>query len=195
MQWTAQLDSIGTGRGFTLLELLITLAVVTIVLAIGVPAFNRLTTGNQQTAEINRLIRSLQLGRSNAILSGFNHILCPSSNGIDCLAGIDWGQGYILFEDRNENEARDPEEKLLHVSRPSGKIGIDMHSTIGRQWVVYRSDGRSAGSNLTLTFCDPEDRIPPKAVILSNMGRARVSSTRWDGSPLNCDPESMSRNY
>jgi type IV fimbrial biogenesis protein FimT len=61
-----------------------------------------------------------------------------------------------------------------------------MRSTQGRKQIIYRADGRSAGSNLTLTFCDPGDKVPPRAVILSNSGRARISQTRWDGTPLSC---------
>lgn len=172
---------------FTLLELLISLAFVGLILTIGIPALNSLSARSQQTAEINRLVRHLQLARSSAIKTGRDHILCPSKDMLACRGDSRWDGGYILFKDRNKDGIRDPHETLVQVSRPSGKIDIDMQSSAGRKLVIYRADGRSAGSNLTLTFCDPNKSIPPKAVILSNSGRTRVSTTRWDGAPLTCN--------
>ncbi|MEJ2466261.1 MAG: GspH/FimT family protein [Candidatus Thiodiazotropha sp.] len=175
-------------RGFTLLELLTTLALAALLLTITVPALNSLSARNQQTAEINRFIRHLQLARSHAVKTGRDHVLCPSSNMTDCRGNAHWEQGYILFQDSDSDGNRSPSESLLQVSKPMGNIGIAMQSTSGRKAVIYRADGHSAGSNLTLTFCDPENDIAPKAVIVSNTGRARVSTTRWDGTPLNCPP-------
>ena len=175
-------------RGFTLINLLLSLAIAGIAMAIGVPAFNSLSARAQQTSEINTLVRHLHLTRSFAIKTGVNHVLCPSNNGADCLGSSQWDQGYILFEDLDRDGDRDTEEKLIQTYRSTSGIAIDMQSTSGRTRVTYRQDGFSVGSNLTLTFCDPNLEIPPKAVILSNTGRTRVSMTRWDGSPLSCTP-------
>ncbi|MGD8910802.1 MAG: GspH/FimT family pseudopilin [Chromatiales bacterium] len=173
--------------GISLVELLITLVITTIVLGIGLPAYISLGAHNQQTAEINRFITHLQLARSCAVKTGNNHILCPSNDMISCRENTHWEDGYILFEDNNQDGVRDKHESLVQISRPTRQIGIDMRSTEDRKRVIYRADGHSAGSNLTLTFCDPEQRIPPKAVILSNAGRPRVATIRWDGTPLTCD--------
>jgi type IV fimbrial biogenesis protein FimT len=175
-------------RGLTLLEVLVTLAIIALVLGIGVPAFHGLSAGSRQTAEINNFVRHLQLARSSAIKTGRDHVLCPSSDMRLCQEGTDWEAGYILFEDSNRDGLRDAREPLVQISRPTSEIGIDMRSTQGRKQVTYRADGRSAGSNLTLTFCDPSKHIPPKAVILSNTGRPRIATTRWDGTPLTCSP-------
>ncbi|MEJ2692644.1 MAG: GspH/FimT family pseudopilin [Candidatus Thiodiazotropha sp.] len=175
-------------RGLTLLEVLTTLVLFALILGIGVPAFNGLGARSRQTAEINNFVRHLQLARSSAVKTGRDHVLCPSSDMKLCREDTDWEQGYILFEDSNNNGLRDARESLVQISRPASEIGIDMRSTQGRKHVTYRADGRSAGSNLTLTFCDPSQHIPPKAVILSNTGRPRVATTRWDGTPLACAP-------
>ncbi len=176
----------GDQRGLTLLNLLMSLAVIAIALTLGVPSFNAISARSQQTVEINRFVSHLQLARSYAVKTGHDHVLCPSRDSSTCLEKTDWKQGYILFEDSDENGLRSPAEPLVQASRPSGKIGIEIQSTSGRKHVVYRADGRSDGSNLTLTFCDPENDIPPRAVILSNTGRSRISKTRWDGTPLTC---------
>ena len=186
MQRTAICDHGTSKNGFSLIELLITLAAGVILLSIGIPSFQTLAASNQQASEINSFVRHLNLARSLAVKTGRDHVLCPSLDMIWCLEDTVWGKGYILFEDDNENGLRDPREPLRQSSRPLGKIGIDMRSTEGRKQIIYRADGRSVGSNLTLTFCDAGDKAAPRAVILSNTGRARISETKWDGSPLSC---------
>ncbi len=175
-------------NGFTLINLMLSLAIASIAMTVGVPAFKSLSARGQQTAEINNFVRHLQLTRSHAVKTGINHVLCPSSDSADCLGSSQWNQGYILFEDRDSDGSRGPGEKLLRTYRSTSGIEIAMQSTSGRTQVTYRQDGFSVGSNLTLTFCDPDKGIAPKAVILSNTGRARVSTTRWDGTPLSCSP-------
>jgi type IV fimbrial biogenesis protein FimT len=174
-------------NGFSLIELLTTLAAGVIVLGIGIPSLNSLLAGNHQSSEINTFVRNLHLARSYAVKTGENHVLCPSNDSASCLVTTSWDQGFIMFQDDNRNGTRERDETLLQVNDPSGDFAINMSSTQGRKKIIYRSTGRSAGSNLTLTFCDPESGIAPKAVILSNTGRARVSKTRWDGTALTCD--------
>lgn len=173
-------------NGFTLIELLVTLALTLTLLSIGIPSLQSLAAGSRQTAEINSFVRHLKLARSEAVKSGRDHVLCPSADLSHCRDDTTWQRGFILFEDGNEDGTRDAEEPLDHVNRPTGQIGIDMQSTEGRTYITFRADGRSAGSNLTLTFCDPAGAVPPKAVILSNSGRARISPTDPDGNPLSC---------
>jgi len=173
-------------NGLTLIELLITLALASIILIVGIPSFQRFSAGNIQSAEINNLVRHINLARSEAVKSGHNHVLCPSRDLATCLDDTGWDRGFILFRDRNKNDIREEDEPLLRASRPTTEVDIVMQSTQGRKQIVFRPDGRSAGSNLTLTFCGPKWEIPPKAVILRNSGHARVSKTRWDGSPLDC---------
>jgi type IV fimbrial biogenesis protein FimT len=174
-------------NGLTLIELMSTLTLGAILLGIGIPSFLQLAGSSQQTAEINNFVRHLNLARSSAVKTGRDYVLCPSSDLSHCEDQTGWQMGFILFEDRNEDGTRDSDETLEHVNRPTGKFAIDMHSSSGRTHITFRADGRSAGSNLTLTFCDPEGDVPPKAVILSNSGKARISRTRADGSPLICD--------
>jgi len=45
-------------------------------------------------------------------------------------------------------------------------------STTGRQQLRYLPDGRSAGTNLTISICNPKGELLG-AVIVNNMGRAR----------------------
>lgn len=183
MQWIVRRTP---EKGLTLIELLITLTLASIILIVGIPAFQRFAAGNVQSAEINNLVRHINLARSEAVKSGRNHVICPSLDLGSCLDSAHWELGFIIFQDRNENGIREEDEPLLRANRPTTEVDIVMESTRRRKQIVFRPDGRSSGSNLTITFCDPENALPPRAVIVSNAGRARVAKTHWDGSPLDC---------
>ncbi len=87
-------------RGFTLLELIVTLAVAAIVLTIAVPSFQGLIESDRSTSRANDLVRTLNLARSEAITrsadvtvaainasTGFSGGWCVST-GDDCAAGV-----------------------------------------------------------------------------------------------------------
>jgi type IV fimbrial biogenesis protein FimT len=168
------------------LELIITLTIALILVSMAVPAFRTLTAKNLQASELNNMVHHFHLARSLSVSRETHHVLCPSSDGERCSDTIDWSRGYILYEDANRNRYRDENEQLQAVHHPMHDGNIDIASTGGRRYVVYQGDGRPTGTNLTLTFCDSDSLIPPKAVIVNNIGRVMVSRTHWDGTPLNC---------
>ena len=69
--------------GFTLVELLITIVVVTILLAAGVPAFKDFIKNNRVTAQANALAVAIQMGRNEAVKRGVNVVVCASKNATD----------------------------------------------------------------------------------------------------------------
>jgi type IV fimbrial biogenesis protein FimT len=86
--------------GFSLMEMLIVIAIVAILLALGVPSFKYVTQSNRSTSEINSLLASLQLARAEAIKEGQKVSVCPSTDGVTCLVGVsDWQSGWIIFSD------------------------------------------------------------------------------------------------
>jgi type IV fimbrial biogenesis protein FimT len=87
--------------GFSLLEMLIVIAIVAILLAVGVPSFKYVTQSNRATSEINGMLGALQLARAEAIKEGQTVSVCPSTDGSTC-AGVgvtDWETGWIIFSD------------------------------------------------------------------------------------------------
>ncbi|MEJ2609972.1 MAG: GspH/FimT family pseudopilin [Candidatus Thiodiazotropha sp.] len=173
-------------QGLTLIELIISLTILLILTAIGIPGMQTLRAKNQQTTQINMYVTHFALARSLAITREQHQVICPSLNGESCLDQTDWSEGLIIFEDSDRNGERDADEPLHAWHQPITPSEIKIHSTNGRKLVRYHANGRQTGCNLTITFCEPNDRIAPKAVIVSNMGRVRVSDKSPDGSPLKC---------
>jgi type IV fimbrial biogenesis protein FimT len=95
-------------KGFTLVELLITIVVISVLLATGVPAFQDFIKNNRLTAQTNGFVSAIQLARSEAVKRGTNTIVCASSNGTSCSDNKnDWVKGWIVFSDLNQNNDPD----------------------------------------------------------------------------------------
>lgn len=171
--------------GLTLLELLTTLAIGGITLSLAIPAMGAIIGNNSRSSAINTLVSHIQLGRSEAITRARHIILCPSLDGQSCLDSTAWEQGYMLIEDSNNSGTADGGDQLLRrVQGLDDRISI--RSTTGRKRILFNPMGMSPGYNLTLSFCDRQQVVEPKAVILSNTGRPRLSESQSDGSPINC---------
>ena len=183
------MDTPNNARGLTLVELIITVAITAILLAVGVPSFRSLIANSTITSEVNSLVSQLQLARSEAIKRGDVTILCATSDGESCSRSIDWHHGFMSFIDTNRNRDFDDGEKILAIHRPEEeRIKINSsRSNYGRKTISYYPSGMAYGSTATFTFCDSAGIGTSKAVIVSNTGRPRVSLKRSDGSEIICN--------
>jgi type IV fimbrial biogenesis protein FimT len=93
--------------GFTLVELLVTLVVVSILLAVGAPAFQDFIKNNRVTGQTNDLVSAIQLARSEALKRGTNMVVCASTDQATCTGKDTWARGWIVFSDLNLNNAPD----------------------------------------------------------------------------------------
>ncbi len=82
--------------GFTLFELMVTLAVAALILSLGVPGFRSFIQNNRATTHTNDLVTALNLGRSEATRRGAPVLLCSSSDGATCSGSNDWSSGWIV---------------------------------------------------------------------------------------------------
>ena len=111
-----------TQYGFTLYELLITVAIVGVILALGVPNMQAFTQNSRITATSNDLHAAFHLARSESSRAKTNITVCPSADGGNC--GGTWDQGFIVFvdEDGDLNRAGANETVL----RAHGEIDSNM---------------------------------------------------------------------
>ena len=102
-------------QGLTLIELLITLAVLAITISFGVPKISTIAHSNRLAAASNSLSGSLALARSQAITRNQKVIMCKSADGYSCTKKGGWEQGWIVFIDENGNKLREKEENLIRI--------------------------------------------------------------------------------
>ncbi len=172
-------------RGFTLSELLTTLAVLTILVSVAGPALTDFLARAQLKAAHDRLFTHLHLARTLAVSEGRRIVLCPSTDGTGCAPDPNWERGWIVFADRDASREREAGEELIRVAQ--GMIPeVRLTTSRARRRISYFPSGRSPGSNVTFIVCHRNRDVAPRAIIISNQGRVRSSAERPGGQPIVC---------
>ena len=169
--------------GFSLYELLMTLALAALLVSIGLPSFSSLLARNRQAVEINALFHAFHLARKQSIMRRKVVSLCPSRDGETCLDDKDWSTGWIMFEntDRDSPPHVDPGETVLRAHEVSNSVRI----LANRKGFTLRATFKRA-TNGTFVICDTQNRAAAKGLIISYTGRPRVAFERPDGRPYSC---------
>ena len=161
-----------TGRGFTLVEALATVAIASILLATAVPAASDALARTRASAARAALLSSLTIAIGHASVTGAEVVLCPGDPA-GCHDTMDWSAGWIAFADLDGDRSRTPTETLVH--RAGALHGsVRLRSTTGRRRLVVQPNGGNAGSNVTFTLCDRRGPDEAVTLVLANNGRLRA---------------------
>ncbi|MEO7385533.1 MAG: GspH/FimT family protein [Gammaproteobacteria bacterium] len=168
--------------GFTLVELLVTLATAALLLAMAVPAFTGLVLDSRQTTAVNRVVHGMHVARQEAVKSGADVVVCRSPSGRQCANTGGWEGGLIVFlnRDRDDPPRVDPGEPILQAET---RLPVDA-ILANRRAFIFRPWTRSV--NGTLTFCDRRGNPRARAVVVSYTGRPRASSASNANGALSC---------
>jgi type IV fimbrial biogenesis protein FimT len=168
-------------RGFTLIELMVTIAVLAILLGIAVPSFNDATLGSKLGSYANNLVASLSLARSEAIKRNTVMTLCVSSNGANCATTGGWEQGWIVAcKTTSPSTACDgsgPDWIVFHRQQAaaSGIKITESSSTTIRLIELMPTGVGSTPASFTLCRATPSVGTTQRLVRLNSTGRAAVS--------------------
>lgn len=166
--------------GFTLLELMIAVAVLGILLALAIPSFLGLIRDSQRSSAVNDLLADMTFARSEAGRRGRDMIVCSNVSGDTCGSDNDWGAGWIVFEDSNSSATssaagKDTSEPVIR--RASGRVA-SLTVTGNQAFLQFRPFNKRSipGGTGTVTFCDPRGAAQSRAIIVASSGRPRVGN-------------------
>jgi type IV fimbrial biogenesis protein FimT len=175
-------------RGFTLLELMITLAVGGLLLSMAVPALQSFTNNAKRSSAVNDFVSSMHLARNTAITTNSRVTICASSNAQSC-EGVPWDSGWIVFKDANSNRSVDDGEVI--VSASEGLDRVTLRSGEFGSFIMFRPNGRAMNASVNGNFgqfmvCDSRGAEHARVVIVELSGRPRLSDHQADGQSPVC---------
>jgi type IV fimbrial biogenesis protein FimT len=180
-------------KGFTLVELMVSVSVTSILAAIAAPNFSDFIIQMRVDNEISELHRMLLITRNSAINSGQKAIICPLDNSLQCTS--QWHKELSIFVDINDNKKFDANEKIIRI-----KEEIDLGDKLvygkGRNKITYKPTGHLSGlANGTFRYCPQDHEKMSRGIVVARSGRLYQSTDIDDdgidenrgGKKINCD--------
>lgn len=169
--------------GFTLIELIVAIAVLAIMIALAVPSFTSLINGNRLTAHSNELVASLQLAKMESLRRNLRVAVCESDDGATCTGGGEWAQ-WITIADSDRNGAYD---QVLRVSVAEESIQVRAAEPISDNGnrIEFRADGMARDDDGALldalvSVCIPTTQPAENERLVELAFGSRINSRRSD---------------
>lgn len=177
VEYSSQHSSHGFTEGFTLLELLVTVAVGSILLFVGVPSLTEFISSSRATQQASYISSALQMARMSAIESGQVIGVCPAKPDLSgCTTS--WNGALMVFIDADENDSYSSGDTILNSAEAAP-------SSISRTFnngdiVLYQAEGHTADFG-TFTVCDSSKSAKyARSVVINLQGRVKQSRD-YDG--------------
>lgn len=178
-------------KGFTIIELMIVVAIVGILATVALPAFVDMVASNRRAAAVNDLLSTVYLARSEAITRNSFVSVCRSNAAQTACAGSNgvWQAGWIIFEDTDFDGVMDAGEERIAVGGPV-RGSMSMRSTEFGAHMIFSPQGRVLASNGArageILLCEDGEEKSSRVVIIDRMGRPRVSDEIAAGGSGDC---------
>ncbi len=197
----------GREQGFTLLELLITVAVAAVLAAVALPNMSIFIQNNARSTNMNGLTTAFNIARSEAVTKQITTTVCASTTtptpvAYTCNGTNQFEDGYIVMLDADADGNVDPGDVVLRISEPDmgsatlrGRDSLNVAVTRVSFDSTGQTTGLSANGGVRFTYCDsrvlsPASPAEPggattiRATIMTFTGHAKTSRDGADADEI-----------
>ncbi|MEE9444784.1 MAG: GspH/FimT family pseudopilin [Cocleimonas sp.] len=179
-----------SNTGFTLIELMITLAIAVILITLAVPSFSLMIHNSKVTSATNEFVSALNLARSEALKRSNNVTVCKSNSGFTACSTTATDNyttnGWLVFPDCGvlgtvdttadcDGDGVNDNDFNNIIKIGESNENIDLTSTVG--FITYDLSGRIAGAtptfNVKSTNAATNAAIKKNKVSISRIGRVK----------------------
>ena len=161
-------------NGFSLVQLIMVLAMIAILTSVAAPNFYRFYAQHKATAGINDLLSQLRYARAQALGNGRHVSICAIGANNQC--GSDWSKGLLLFYDDNADGKMASSADLIRAfPRNDKKASLTLNAGLKANYINYTPKGTSTRkySQGNLVYCTRVGQTEfGRSIIYSASGRA-----------------------
>jgi type IV fimbrial biogenesis protein FimT len=167
-------------NGMSMMELIISLTIVALVIAIGLPMGTYYYHQTNAETTIMKIQNNLQLARNEAIKRHTVVTLCHSADQVRC--GGSWNDTLIIFADNNRNHQLDKNEPVIQVIQAPRGGQLQWRGFGGQDYIEFTPYGLDTQQNGTLVYCSGSRQIvQARGIIISKTGRTRLATVTKKG--------------
>jgi type IV fimbrial biogenesis protein FimT len=167
--------------GFTLVELLVTLTVTALLMALAAPTFRTLLLKRSVQAAADALVSDLRLARSEAVKRSATVSVCSSVDGASCGNGAAWQGGWIVFVDADGDGSLDADDAILRVQGAWRAVASIASANPGndRPFFVFQATGLARAATQTFFITPTGQAVADltRLVCVSSQGRAALRAS------------------
>ena len=181
-----------SNRGFTLIELMVTVAIVAVLGMLAAPSLKQFSQSSTVAGNVNSFLADLRYAKSEALGRNASVIMCrsdaptlaePTCSAEGTAGPNGWVSGWIIFQDQDSNNQRSGSERVIRVHAPNEALGAITEGAAGRSTLImFMGSGHlrslpPGSSPLQLTFGG--DAFPAETkrmVCINRMGNGRALS-------------------
>ncbi len=167
------MNRFAVSRGFTIVELMVTLAIAAILLAVAVPSFTSFVQKRGISQKTLQVRNALELARGLALSQRQVWTVCTVDAANSCVSSA--GLRLLVFRDDNDNNDFDAGE-VLQQEVDINSIALEMSASFGRPYIRFARNGEALELG-NLEVCSTNQTIDyGRQVIVFRSGRIRLSS-------------------